>query len=332
MFYEPYQKKKRRGPRRRVGCGAWLLGALARLLAAALALVIVAAAVLYAAPPALFAVEPEGNDLALTDGLPAGMANVLLLGVDYLRDSAQRSDSMIIASVGYGKLRLTSVMRDAVLDIPSHGAGKLNAAYAYGGAALTMKTLNANLGLNLMRYATVDFVSLVRIVDAMGGVEVDITEAEMREINRNVWSARRIFRPLGYTATELKTFGERTRLNGLQALGYARIRKIDSDYTRTQRQRKLLNALVRRLRDNAWNPMMWVELARTLPDAVDTNMSLPELISLAEKALVAGDVGQQRLPVDGSFTDNGSSLKIHDMGANARAFREFVYGAESERR
>ena len=325
MYYEPY-KKKRAPRKKRRSFGAWLAGGLARLLALTLAVLILGAAALYAMPPALFAVEPEGaENLSLADGLPTSRCNVLLLGVDVLNESLQRSDAMIIASIGYGKLRLTSVLRDTKLEIPGHGSNRLNAAYAFGGPALVMKTLNQNFNLNLMHYATVDFASLVKIVDAIGGVDVDITEAEMEQINRNVWDARRVFLPLGYQSERLKTFGERTHLSGMQALGYARIRKIDSDFGRTKRQRALLDAMVARVRANAWNPAMWARLLKTLPEVIDTNMSPIQLLSLAEKAVAAGDAAQLRLPVDGSYRDNGSTLRVTDFGANTRAFMDFAY-------
>lgn len=325
MYYEPY--KKRRAPRRkRRSFGAWLAGGLARLLALALVALIVGAAVLYALPPSLFAVEPEnGAELSLTDGLPSSRCNVLLLGVDVLNESLQRSDTMIIASVGYGRLRLTSLLRDMKVDIPGHGSNRLNAAYAFGGPELVMKTINQDFGLNLMHYAVVDFVSLVKLVDAIGGVDVTITEAEMNEINRNVHDARRIFQPLGYTAERLKKYGEHIRLSGMQALGYARIRKIDSDFGRTRRQRALLEAMLERVRGSAWNPAMWARLIKTLPEIIHTNMSPVQLVSLAEKAVMAGNVAQLHLPVDGSYRDNGSTLRITDFRANTDAFLEFAY-------
>ena len=188
-----------------------------------------------------------------------------------------------------------------------------------------MKTLNSNFDLNIMHYIAVDFTSLVALVDAIGGVEIDISEAEMEQINRNVYNSRRVFRPLGYTATELTQYGEGVHLDGLQALGYARIRKIDSDFVRASRQRTLLNAMIKKVRSNIWNPLMLYRLTDALLNAVQTNLSLVQLISLGEKALFAGEPGQMRMPVDNTYTDNGSTIKIDDRQANIDAFRRFVY-------
>ena len=327
MYYEPYKRRerRRRGRRERRAAGGCLGALLARLLAAALALALIVAGLLYALPPSTFSVEPEGGELSLTDGLPSGRVNILLLGTDLLRENSQRSHSVIIASIGYGALKLTSVLRDTLVDIPGHGSAKLNAAYAYGGPELVMRTLNENFRLNIMHYIAVDFVSLVEIVDAMGGVELDITPAEMEQININVVSARKVFAPLGYTATELTRSGEGIHLDGMQALGYARIRKIDSDFQRAGRQRTLLEAMLKKLRGNLWNPLVMVRLARAVLNATQTNMSVVQLLSLGEKALAAGVPEQTRLPVEGSYSDDGSSLRITDRQMNIDAFRAFAY-------
>ena len=327
MYYEEYRRKPNRRRRRREGrpAGGCLAALLLRLLALIVVLAALAAGLLYALPPTLFNVEPEGAQLSLTDGLPASRVNILLLGTDLLRQSSQRSDSILIASVGYDSLKLTSVLRDTLVEIPGRGRGKLNAAYAYGGPELVMRTLNENFRLNIMHYIAADFVSLVKIVDAIGGVDIDITDAERDQININVRSSRKVFAPLGYTAERLAQSGDATHLTGLQALGFARIRKIDSDFRRTYRQRTLLNAMLGKIRSNLWNPVMLVRLARALLQSTRTNMSPVQLLSLGEKALVAGRAGQLRLPVDGSFTDDGSSLRVDDFQQNIAAFHTFAY-------
>ena len=324
MYYESYEKPKRRRRKRR-SFGAWLTGSLLKLIATILILAILAASALYAVPVSFFQIEPDGNDLSLTDGLPGSRINILLLGTDILNHDSQRSDAMIIATIGYKTLKLTSILRDTIVDIPGHGSGKLNSAYAYGGPELVMKTLNSNFKLNIMHYIAVDFVSLVKIVDAIGGVDIDITEAEMQHINKNVYSARKVFKPLGYTATELTEYGEGTHLNGMRALGYARIRKLDSDFMRTSRQRILLKSMLQKIRENIWNPLMLYNLGEALLDSLNTNMSIVHLISLGEKALLAEDIKQMRLPVDNAYYDNGSTLAITDMQANIKAFFNFAY-------
>ena len=327
-YEEPYRRrptKKRQPRRRRQTFGAWLVGVLLRLVALTLAIGLLGAGLLYFLPVSLLAVEPEGVTLSPTDGLPQDTANILLLGLDATHENTRRSDSIIIASVGRDKLHLTSVLRDALLEIPERGLGKLNAAYAYGGPWLVARTLNERLRLNIVHYIAVDYAALVRIVDALDGVDIEITQAEMEKINNDINARRPRYQALGYTAGDLVNWGANTHLNGLQALTYARIRKLDSDFVRASRQRALLDALLKRLRESLWNPVRMFRLAQALIQAADTDMSPLQLISLGEKALASGVTGNLRLPVDGSYRDNGSTLRVTDFGANTRAFMDFAY-------
>ena len=322
MYYEPYEKKrgKRRRRRRRGGC----LGRLAGLLLKLLALALVVCAGLYFLPTSLMMVE-KGGDLSLTGGLAGSPYNVLVLGVDTLNEGAQRSDTMMIASVDEGGgVKLTSLQRDVMVDIPGHGRGKLNAAFAYGGAELAMRVVNETFGMNVMRYVVVDFTALVKMVDALGGVEMDVSEAERVEINKNVMYSGRVFAPLGYTYEELTVSGEGTHLNGLQALGYARIRKIDSDFMRTGRQRAVISAMLSALKARPWR---LVSFGRAALQGIQTNLSAVELISLGEKAVVGGLTGSLRLPVDGTFDDDGSKLTLTNRQANIDRLYEFLYGS-----
>ena len=331
MYYEePYRRRarKRQPRRRRRSFGGWLAELCLRLIALVIALALLGAGILYALPVSLFAVEPEESDLSLTDGLPGNRANILLLGLDAVHERSRRSDAILIASVGYGSLKLTSVLRDSTLNIPGRGPGKVNAAYAYGGPELVMKTLNENLGLNLMHYVAVDYRTLVNVVDALGGVDLSITEAEMNKINQDIDADRDRLAAYGYTAPALAQCGEGTHLNGVQALTFARIRKLDSDFGRTGRQRRLLTAMLAKLRAGLWNPALLARLIRAFMDTADTNMSALQLLSLAEKALSAGAPDQLHLPVEGSYTDDGASLTIDNLQMNVVTLRRFIYDEE----
>ena len=112
MYYESYKKKPAKKRRVRRSFGGWIAHFLLKLLSLALVILIVGAGILYALPVSLFCIEPEGYDLSLTDGLPSSRINVLLLGMDVLNDNSQRSDTIIIASIGYQTLKLTSVLRE----------------------------------------------------------------------------------------------------------------------------------------------------------------------------------------------------------------------------
>jgi len=279
----------------------------------------------------------DGVDVSATAGLPSDKINILLLGVDRLTGS-QRSDTIIIASVGYSSLSLTSIMRDTIVDIPGHGSTKVNAAYAYGGPELTMLTLNENFGLNLTKYVVVDFAALADIINALGGVDIEITSAEQGQINENLahaWIDE--FSKQGYDKEDMHLLdlnfsgadenGRITaHLDGFQALGYARIRKLDSDYVRTSRQRKVIDAAMTTLKHNWSDISMLAELYRVTMARINTNMNLFELLSIGSKGIMCSEIRQLRLPADGTFTDNGSSLNNIDYQKNTAVFKEFVYG------
>ena len=328
MYYEEYKKKKkrRRAAEERLSPGAWLLQGLLRLTALLVAVALLAGGMLYALPPSIFMVEPEDMSLSLTDGLPMKCINVLLIGTDVEDAGTQRSDAMMIASVGYGRFKLTSVLRDTEVEIAGHGKGKLNAAYAYGGPELVMRTINETFGLNLMHYAQVDYIALAAVVDAIGGITLpEITQAEMEQVNINTKKSGKVFAPLGYVPQELTRYGANIRVDGLQALSFARIRKIGNDYARTSRQRAVLNAIVDKIRGNFWNPVLLTRLAKVVMASVNTNMSALQALSLGEKALLAGRADTLQLPPKGTFSEVGSRLVIDNRNACREAFLNFVY-------
>lgn len=154
--------------------------------------------------------------------------NIALLGLDARTDTFEgtRSDCIIIVSINEKTkdVKLCSVYRDTYLNLTNRGLDKVNHAYAYGDAKLTLSTLNENLDLNITEYVTVNFDTVRTVVDAIGGVTVTVTNEEATKIP-NISSAG--------------TYN----LNGEQALAYSRIRKIDTDYKRTERMRTVLTAI-----------------------------------------------------------------------------------------
>ena len=325
MYYETYKKKdRRRRSRRSGGCLGWLVKKLFKLLALVLVLAILAAGALYALPVAVMNIQPADTDLSLNHSLPSNKVNVLLLGLDVLDDSSQRSDTMMIATLDYDSVKLTSVMRDTLVEIPGHGRQKINSAYSYGGPEMAMKCVNEAFGLNITNYVAVDFTTLVRIVDAVGGIEMEISDAELEQMNKNVGMSAWMFKPLGYDAVPMTQAGK-VHLNGLFALGYARIRKIDSDYMRTYRQRKVISAVIDRMKGQLWNPVMYAKLFDVMQDAIQTNMSVFELVSLAEKAMFAKEMDTMRVPEDKHCEDNGSSIRITKPEEAKASLKAFLY-------
>lgn len=166
--------------------------------------------------------------------------NVALFGVD-TRDEdsfSGRSDTIIIASVDKKNnvVKLTSILRDSYVAIEGHKNQKITHAYAFGGAELAIKTINQNFGMNITDYATINFYKLADAIDILGGIDIEVTEAERKHLNDIGDDENPDFNYLDEAGT--------VHLNGEQAVVYARLRKIDSDVARSNRQRKVIEALI----------------------------------------------------------------------------------------
>lgn len=307
-----------------------------KLALAALALTVVCALALYALPVGLFGSHSKVDFLADNE-LPSGYTHVLLLGVDRDANGTSRSDTIMVVSVGKGHVKLTSLQRDTGVTVPGKsGLHRLNAAYAYGGAELALKTVNQNFGLNITRYAAVDYDGFEELIDRIGGVTLSVTDDEAEQINRNMFEVINTRYKGGlltydgawelYNRERLSAGGDSLCLSGMQALGYARIRKLDSDYGRTNRQRRVISAAVTALKDNLTHPAVLIHVAAGAISMLDTNMNAAELLSLGEKALLSSDIDQMRLPKNGTYTDDGGMFYDVDYAANHDAFVEFVYG------
>lgn len=311
-----------------------LLGCLTTLIATVLLIaVVITGAVAYS----LFGkMERPENDIPIdqigvNQNLPGEWMNILLLGQD-TRDPEQRgrTDTMLLASVNKntGKVKLTSIMRDLFVPIEGHKDNKINAAHAFGGPELTLKTVNQVFDLNVSKYVLVDFYNFQYIIEALGGVNLEITQAEMETINQMAASmALKDKDPTLYDG-ELTDYGKGTRLMGRQALAYTRIRKMDSDYMRTQRQRNVLTAIAEKLSDS--DAMTLYESVQRVLPYVSTNVDIWDTISLGGAALRGGvrNMQQFRIPVDGTFvgeTREGTWAMWADLPANRDALHDFIY-------
>ncbi|MDE5620381.1 MAG: LCP family protein, partial [Ruminococcus sp.] len=152
--------------------------------------------------------------------------SVLIIGTDGRSDNEQgRSDSMILLSFNSrtNEIILTSFMRDCYVNIQNYGMDKLNAAYSYGGAELLMDTIESNFMVEIDDYITVNFVSFAGIIDAVGGIDIDVSDEEAHEINNILFSEVNQLMGDDQWADFLES-GGKLHLNGKQALSYARIR------------------------------------------------------------------------------------------------------------
>ncbi len=204
--------------------------------------------------------------------------NILLIGADNAKGGTSRSDSIMIASVNSktGKITVVSILRDTHVDIPGERESKINAAYSWGGANLLIQTIEQNFGIKIDDYATVDFEMFTALIDALGGIDIEVTENEADYINNRHKYGKE-------EKPEYVPSGESVHLTGYQALWYARIRKLDSDFNRTERQRKVIAAIMEKAKD--MGPVGLVSAAKDVAPYIETTLSSADFWSLAFKLM-----------------------------------------------
>ena len=257
------------------------------------------------------------------------ITNIALFGTDQRYDEDSRSDAIMVLTLDgkHKKIKLTSIMRDSYVHIDGYGMDKINHAYFYGGPTLAVRTINENFGLDIRNYATVNFNQLMEIVDAIGGVDIEIKDYELRNINSQIEYQSRLY---GKPATYIDSPGKH-HLNGIQALGYSRVRYVgNGDFERTQRQRDLLDALFHEAL--SLNKMEYPEVARKIFPYVQTSMSIEDGLKLSGIFLNNSiSVEQARLPADSGPAMgegqliNGISYLVYDLDAAKTAIRAFIY-------
>lgn len=203
----------------------------------------------------------DENTIEVTQGIKeklSGYRNIVLFGIDDADGYKGRSDCIIIFSINENtkKVKMTSIYRDTYVEVPGHGYTKINHAYAYGGAALAMSTINRNLDLDITEFVTINFGVVKDVVDAVGGVKISLTSAEVSQIP-------------GVTKAGMQT------LNGEQALAYGRIRKIDTDYKRTERMRTVIDAVFNKVKKMSVTELN--NLADKILPEVHTNITKSEI-------------------------------------------------------
>ena len=284
------------------------------------------------------------SDLSITPGLDESWENILLLGIDgRVLTETSRSDTMMICSINRntGAIKLTSLMRDSEVKIEGKNR-RLNTAYFFGGPKLAMRTVNECFGMNISKYVVVNFASFAEIAEKVGGVEIDVTKNEVEEINASVQEQYWLLYKQGkmtyddaknaYLADILEAGGANTHLNGMQTLGYARIRKLDSDYGRAERQRRVLNLLMVKLKGKSTVDLM--NLAMGSMGIMRTNLDMNTIMTLGQKVLARdGFNGAETfvLPVRGTYRedkrgeDDDAMLWNIDFDTNKRELHAFIY-------
>jgi cell envelope-related function transcriptional attenuator common domain len=249
--------------------------------------------------------------------------NVLLIGSDERSPSSRgRSDTMMIISINKRtkQIVMSSLLRDTYISIPKGiGYSRLNAAYAYGGPSLLMETIKQNFGIPIDKYMQVGFDAFTSIVDVISGVRVTLRSDEVDYINKRLDSGSK----------KLEGSGGDYLLNGTQALIYARIRYLDSDFGRTERQRSIITSVIGKARKMSIPELN--EFLKVLLPQITTNLTESELLSfvLSSVSYLDYDLVSFTMPMKGSWSDlivNGMMVLSVDFSANRSALIKTIYG------
>lgn len=259
-----------------------------------------------------------------------GVTNILLIGTDARKKGEDsRSDSMILISICplQGKICLTSILRDSYVTIPGYGENRINHAYQMGGARLLIETIEMNFHVRVDHYVKADFYDFMDVIDALGGVEMDITDAEVHYVNSYLSEINHLLNVDPHDGM-LQT-GGRYLLSGKQALAYSRIRYIGTDFGRTERQRKVISAVMNKGKQDP------VSFIKALPEAfssLETDMSRIDfgIYGMGAPLYLLFKTETDRVPMEGMWknelTPSGQEVLGIDFEAQTKALIEKIYG------
>ena len=306
--------------------------------------------------------------------MDSSIKNIALFGVDSRNgDFTGLSDVIMILSVDgvHGKLKLTSILRDSELSINGETlngdyvnyTAKINNAYQLGGPELAIRTLNRNFGLDIREYDTVNSANMAAIVDAFGGVDMELTAEEVGAINDNLWALSQEVedqkeRDMANGTYEEQTYSEikstdylpdvngeiniaygeyeggTYHLNGNQAVAYGRIRYVDSDWGRVERQQKVFSALVGKVTELSWSD--YPSLIQQMMPYCETNLDLTDVMGLAPILLTDFTISSISVPNADYETDlfsdydsSGAYRMIYDATGAAQRISAFIYEESS---
>lgn len=312
--------------------------------------------------------DPEELGISAAAIMDDSVTNIALFGVDARNDDfSGQSDVIMILTVDnkHSKLKLTSILRDTRVPIEGETldggyideSARINAAYDEGGPELAIRTLNRNFGLNIKNYVTVNFAHMAAIVDAFGGVDVDLTSEEVLALDRNLWNlSQEVLRqaeadrekgeerkyPLvenedyirdiaGGLDLEYGAYQEgRYHLNGNQAVAYGRIRDVGDDYARVDRQQEVFTLLIGRLLDMGVTD--YPSLIQSMMPHCETSMQLSDVVSLTPILFNSFTVETIKVPdlphetdlYDGQAEDGAYYLE-YDISEAAKRISSFIY-------
>lgn len=257
--------------------------------------------------------------------------NILLFGVDSRANELTketRTDSIMLLSLNKKTkdVTLTSLFRDTYVYIDGHGYSKLNHAYAYGGPELAISTVNKNFDLNIHDFVTVNFSAVSNMVDALGGVEIEITEAELDYVNAYGKDVAKIN---GHKYKKIPGTGLQT-LNGDQATGYCRVRYTKGgDFTRAERQRTVLQAIVKKAKSS--NVIKLYSMLNEMLPQIYTSLSSADILGYST-GIFSYDIQQAKgFPYKNATpTINGASVVVAtSLSSNVSELHKELFGTKN---
>lgn len=268
--------------------------------------------------------------------LSEDVVNIALFGVDSRNLSTVKgnSDSIMILSIDtvHHSIKITSIMRDSLVPIEGYNPNKINAAYAYGGPELAIKTLNQVFNLNIRDYATVNFAGMADIIDAVGGVDIELTEAERINANNHMKS---LALSSGSAYDPIPQAGLQT-LSGVQAVSFARIRYVSTadgtrdDYGRTDRQRYVMEQLFNKALSMGISK--YPSMIKSLLPYVETSLTYGDILNMA--SVLTGDIRFEQARIsqgysmqirERDFPKSVGSVVYYNLDYAAAMLHAFIY-------
>lgn len=260
-----------------------------------------------------------------------GYTNFVLFGADSRDNDVEsdlNTDSIIIVSLNNAtkEIKLVSVYRDTLMDMTNGNIQKCNSAYRRGGAKQAINMLNMNLDLNIQKYVTVNWSVVSEVIDMLGGVEVEVTEAEMKAMNKYIKGTAKV---AGKKAVLITEPGLQT-LDGVQATTYARIRKgVGDDYARTGRQRELIELALKKA---VQADLVTINnIIDTVFPEISTNLSMAEILKYVSSIAKYEIVDNSGFPFNkdnATLSGRGSCAFSLDYVGDVSELHKFLFGTE----
>ena len=265
-----------------------------------------------------------------------GITNILLVGTDgeYI-EKGNRSDSMMVVTIDSKNkdIRISSIARDTYVDIPGYSTEKLTHAYAYEGIDLLKEVFKVNFNLDIDKYIAVNFVSFMEIMDELGGVEVNVEEKDIKEINKYIDACYGYYKNKDEKDKEYITKSGVQRLNGYQALAFSRIRYTDSAFARDNRHREVAESVYKEFAQKGVET--YKKCAEIILNNTKTNISPMEMMNLAYTVLKINDKDIEQFQFPLAEYRNGHIISKQkgwvlewDKEPNLEAWHKFIFGEE----